>query len=181
MIGPPPRIRLLLADHDRRIRELRTKLLALLPEGDIEVVAQAATGPQALAMAIAHRPDVVVADLDLPGLDGIRVAEALGSLLPNSRAVLVTARADATGLTGALAAGVSAFLPKAVSVTELAAVVRAAPAGRCHVDPGLLGDAISTAGEAALAGELGHPGTALRAEPSVRDETGMEKARSESF
>ncbi|MER7580819.1 response regulator [Kitasatospora sp. NPDC097691] len=146
MTGRPARVRVLLADHDRRIRELRARLIALLPEDDLDVVAQTATGPQTLVTAVEYRPDVVLANLDLPGLDGIRLAEALGTLLPDCRTVLVADHSDATALRDALAAGVTGFLPKAVSAADLAPVLRAPPAGRCHVDRALLADAITAAG-----------------------------------
>ncbi|MEV7774478.1 response regulator [Kitasatospora sp. NPDC086791] len=144
MTGPQARIRLLLADHDRRTRALRTALLALLPEGDIEVTAQAATGPQTLALAVAHRPDVVLADLDLPGLDGIRVTEALRTLLPDTRTVLLTDRPHPTALTRALAAGARGYLPKTTPTTDLAATLRTPPPGRCHTHPDLIADAAPT-------------------------------------
>ena len=73
-------IRILLADDEHLIRAALAALLAL--EDDLEVVAQAATGAEALAMARPHRPDVAVLDLQMPGLDGIAVAEALPSELP---------------------------------------------------------------------------------------------------
>lgn len=66
-------IRILLADDEHLIRGALAALLAL--EDDLAVVAEAASGDEALAMARKHRPDVAVLDLQMPGPDGIAVAE----------------------------------------------------------------------------------------------------------
>ena len=68
-------IRLLLADDENLIRSALAALLGL--EDDLDVVAEAASGDEALAMALRHRPDVAILDLQMPGPDGIAVAEAL--------------------------------------------------------------------------------------------------------
>ena len=70
-------VRLLLADDEHLIRGALAALLAL--EDDLVVVAEAASGPEALAMARAHEPDVAVLDLQMPGADGVRVATAPGA------------------------------------------------------------------------------------------------------
>jgi two-component system response regulator DesR len=77
-----------LADDERLIRGALAALLAL--EDDLVVVAEAATGPEALAMARAHQPDVAVLDLQMPGADGVRVATALRTELPDCQVLIVT-------------------------------------------------------------------------------------------
>ncbi|MEW5660613.1 response regulator, partial [Streptomyces cinereoruber] len=82
----------------------RGALAALLAlEDDLVVVAEAATGPEALAMARAHRPDVAVLDLQMPGLDGVMVATALRDELPECRAMIVTSHGRPGHLKRALA------------------------------------------------------------------------------
>ena len=76
-------IRVLLADDEHLIRGALAALLGL--EDDLLVVAEAASGPEALAMARAHGPDVVVLDLQMPGADGVRVATSLRGELPGCR------------------------------------------------------------------------------------------------
>jgi len=73
-------IRLLLADDENLIRSGLAALLSM--QDDLEVVAQAASGDEALAMARLHLPDVAVLDLQIPGPDGIAVAETLRHEVP---------------------------------------------------------------------------------------------------
>ena len=140
-------IRVLLADDENLIRSALAALIAL--EDDIEVVAQAASGAEALAMARAHRPDVAVLDLQMPDGDGIAVAADLGDLLPDCACVIVTGHGRAGHLKRALAAGVRGFLPKTVQSSVLTEVVRTVHRGGRYVDPELAAEAIS-AGDSPL-------------------------------
>jgi two-component system, NarL family, response regulator DesR len=140
-------IRLLLADDEHLIRGALAALLAL--EDDLTVVAQAATGAEALAMARATRPDVAVIDLQMPDLDGVAVARALHDELPACRTLIVTSHGRPAELKRALAAGVRGFLPKTVSAEVLATVVRTVHGGSRYVDPQLAADAIA-AGDSPL-------------------------------
>jgi two-component system, NarL family, response regulator DesR len=140
-------IRVLLVDDENLIRSALAALLDL--EEDVQVVAQAATGAEGLAMARAHRPDVVVLDLQLPDRDGISVAAELATVLPDPGVVMVTGHGRPGHLKRALAAGVRGFLPKTVQAAVLADVVRTVHAHGRYVDPGLAAEAIS-AGDSPL-------------------------------
>ncbi|MFC9328397.1 response regulator [Kitasatospora sp. NPDC057015] len=137
----PPPVRVLLADDEHLIRGALAALLAL--EDDLTVVAEAASGPEALAMAKAHRPDVAVLDLQMPGLDGIEVATELRRLLPDCRTMIVTGHGRPGYLKRALEVGVRGFLPKTVSAADLAGIIRTVHAGGRYVDPELAADAIA--------------------------------------
>ncbi|MFI9163432.1 response regulator [Kitasatospora aureofaciens] len=140
-------VRVLLADDEHLIRGALAALLSL--EDDIEVVAQAGSGPEALAMARAHRPDIAVLDLQMPGQDGIEVAAELRRLLPDCRCMIVTGHGRPGYLKRALEVGVRGFLPKTVSAADLAGIIRTVRSGGRYVDPELAADAIS-AGETPL-------------------------------
>ncbi|WP_030232995.1 response regulator transcription factor [Streptomyces sp. NRRL S-350] len=140
-------VRVLLADDEHLIRGALAALLSL--EDDIEVVAQAGSGPEALAMAQSHRPDVAVLDLQMPGKDGIEVAAELRRLLPDCRCMIVTGHGRPGYLKRALEVGVRGFLPKTVSAADLAGIIRTVRSGGRYVDPELAADAIS-AGETPL-------------------------------
>ncbi|GGT54441.1 response regulator transcription factor [Streptomyces purpureus] len=141
-------VRVLLADDEHLIRGALAALLAL--EDDLVVVAEAASGAEALAMARAHRPDVAVLDLQMPGgPDGVKVATSLRDELPSCRTMIVTSHGRPGHLKRALSAGVRGFVPKTVSAQRLAEIIRAVHAGNRYVDPELAADAIS-AGDSPL-------------------------------
>lgn len=140
-------IRIVVADDEHLIREALVSLLGL--EDDLEVVAQAASGDEALAVARKHAPDVAVLDLQMPGLSGTEVAAALASELPGCACVIVTSHGLPGHLKQALAVGVRGFVPKTISGSGLAAVIRTVHAGGRHVDPELAADAIA-AGDSPL-------------------------------
>ncbi|URM90767.1 response regulator transcription factor [Streptomyces sp. MRC013] len=135
-------VRVLLADDEHLIRGALAVLLGL--EDDLEVVAEAASGPEAIAMARAHRPDVAVLDLQMPGADGVRVATALRTELPGCHTMILTGHGRPGHLKRALAAGVRGFVPKTVSAQRLAEIIRTVHAGSRYVDSELAADAIST-------------------------------------
>lgn len=139
------RIRVLLADDEHLIRGAVAALLSY--EDDLLVVAEAASGPEAIAMALAHRPDVAVLDLQMPGGpgvgDGVAVATALRTELPACRTMIVTSHGRPGHLKRALAAGARGFVPKTVSAQRLAEIIRTVHSGGRYVDPELAADAIS--------------------------------------
>lgn len=134
-------IRILLADDEHLIRTALVQMLDL--HDDLDVVAEAATGDEAVAMAVKHGVDVAVLDLQMPGLDGTAAAEQLARLLPGCACVIVTSHGRPGHLKRALAAGVRGFLPKTTSAATLATVVRTVHAGGRHVDPQLAAEAIA--------------------------------------
>lgn len=140
-------IRLLLADDEHLIRTALAQLLDL--EDDLEVVAQAASGDEVLAVARAQAFDVAVLDLQMPGSDGISAAQELLRLQPGCAVVIVTGHGRPGHLKRALSAGVRGFLPKTTSAATLASVVRSVHAGGRYVDPELSAEAIA-AGDSPL-------------------------------
>jgi len=140
-------IRILLADDENLIRSALAALLAL--QEDLEVVAQAASGAEAIAMARLHTPDVAVLDLQMPDRDGIAVAAELAAVLPGCASVIVTGHGRPGHLKRALEAGVRGFLPKTVGAPVLSDVVRTVHRGGRYVDPELAAEAIS-AGDSPL-------------------------------
>lgn len=140
-------IRLVLADDETLIRDAVAALLAL--EDDLDVVAVAGDGPAAVDAVVRHRPDVAVLDLQMPGADGIAVAQEVGRREPGCRVVIVTGHGRPGHLKKALSAGVRGFLPKTAPAAVLAEAVRQVAAGGRYVDPELAADAIA-AGDSPL-------------------------------
>jgi two-component system response regulator DesR len=140
-------IRVLLADDEHLIRGALAALLAF--EDDLDIVAEAATGTEAVAMALRHKPDVAVLDLQMPGKDGVSVAKEISQALPDCKTMIVTSHGLPGHLKRALSNGVKGFVSKTVSAQELATIIRTIHAGNRYIDPILAADAIS-AGESPL-------------------------------
>ena len=144
-------ITVLLADDEGMIRSALAALLRL--EDDIEVVAECADGTEALAEATRLQPDVCLLDLEMPGLDGVEVAERLRRTVA-SRCIVVTRHARPGVLRRALASGVAGFLPKSRGADEVADVIRRVAGGARYVDPEVAADALSDARSPLTAREL---------------------------
>ncbi|APF41181.1 response regulator transcription factor [Neomicrococcus aestuarii] len=124
-------IRVLLADDEDLIRGALVALLGL--EGDLEVVAEARDGVEAIALAREFQPDVCVLDLEMPNADGIEAAAQISRSVP-TRIVMVTRHARPGVLRRALENKVSGFVPKSTPAQELARVIRDVAAGKRYVD-----------------------------------------------
>ncbi|MEU8622034.1 response regulator [Streptomyces sp. NPDC048623] len=138
---PERPVHVLLADDEHLIRGALAALLGL--EDDLVVVAEAASGPEALAMARAHRADVAVLDLQMPDTDGVMVATSIRDELPDCRTMIMTGHGRPGHLKRALAACVRGFAPKTVSAQRPAEPIRTVHAGNRYVDPELAADAIA--------------------------------------
>ncbi|NQX29005.1 response regulator transcription factor [Microbacteriaceae bacterium VKM Ac-2854] len=131
---------MLLADDEAMIRSALAALLRL--EDDIDVIAECANGEEAIVEAELLHPDVCLLDLEMPGLDGVEVAERLRRTVA-ARCVVVTRHARPGVLRRALTAGVAGFVPKSRDAGDLAAVIRRVAAGARYVDPEIAADALS--------------------------------------
>jgi two-component system response regulator DesR len=132
-------IRVLLVEDQTMMRDALGALLSL--EADIEVVGAIGHGDEAVDAAARLQPDVALVDIELPGVDGLTVAEAIGRSLPSCRVVIVTTFGRPGYLRRAMAADVAGFVLKETPAAELAAVVRRVHAGERIIDHGL---AVST-------------------------------------
>jgi two-component system response regulator DesR len=122
----------LIADDENLLRMALAALLDL--EDDITVVAQADNGRDAIALCARHEPDVVLLDLEMPGLDGIDTASVILSARPGQAVILLTRHGRAGVLKRALSAGVRGFLGKSVDPSRLAQVIAEVHSGRRYID-----------------------------------------------
>ena len=121
-------IRIVLADDEHL---LRAALAALLPlDGTIEVVAQAEDGGGAVAATLRHRPDVLVIDLEMPGMDGLEAVAAILAERPEQRVLMLTRHARPGVLRRALKLGVAGFMSKGAEPEDIAEVVGELHTGR---------------------------------------------------
>jgi DNA-binding NarL/FixJ family response regulator len=136
MTAPAPDgapVRVLLADDQRLVRESLATLLGLL--GGIELVGSASDGEEAVALAIAHEPDVVLMDLRMPRMDGIAATRALRERVPDARVIALTTFADDESVLGALRAGARGYLTKDAGAEDIKAAILTVAAGEATLDP----------------------------------------------
>jgi DNA-binding NarL/FixJ family response regulator len=127
------RITVLLAEDHTVVRE---GLRALLQgEGEIEVVAEAETGRQAVAMTKKHRPDVVVLDIAMPLLNGLEATRQILKALPATKILVLSAHSDDAYVEQAIALGAMGYLLKESSARMLAKAVRAVHRGNVFFSP----------------------------------------------
>lgn len=134
-------VRVLLAEDQGMMRGALALLLGM--EEDIEVVAQLGTGDGIVDAVLAHRPDVALLDIELPGMSGLDAAAELRVRAPGCRVLILTTFGRPGYLRRAMEAGAAGFLVKDGPVEELAAAIRRVLAGQTVVDPVLAAAALS--------------------------------------
>jgi len=126
-------IRVLIADDHGVIRDGLGRLIAALP--DMEVVGLAADGAAAVEQCRAAHPDVVLMDLEMPGVDGIEATRRILVDAPRTAVLVLTSFSDRPRILGALEAGACGYLLKDVAADQVAEGIRAAARGESPLDP----------------------------------------------
>ena len=126
-------IRVLIADDQPVVRDGLAMLLDLLD--DVEIVATAADGVEAVERACAERPDIVLMDLRMPRLEGAEATHQILESLPETHVLVLTTYADDEFLFPALQAGARGYLTKDATAEEIEQAIRALVAGQTHLDP----------------------------------------------
>jgi NarL family two-component system response regulator LiaR len=129
-------VRVVIADDHRVVRDGLCYLLGQEP--DVDVVGEAGDGRQTVDVVAATRPDVLLLDLYMPGLDGHAVLAALHDLPDRPAVVVLTSAADDEDLVRAVHAGATSYLLKTAPAEDVIAAVRDAAAGTVSLSPGLL-------------------------------------------
>ena len=124
-------IRVLIVD-DHAI--LRMGLASLLSsKSEIEVVGDASDGPSGIRKALKLKPDVVIMDLMMPGMDGIEATKELLAKTPECKILILTTFGTSNGINNALEAGAMGAVMKNCDFSELADAIRAVASGKCYV------------------------------------------------
>jgi two-component system response regulator DesR len=134
--------RVLIAEDHHVIRAALVALINL--ERDLEVVAKVDRGDQIVEAALAHRPDVAVLDIDLPGMDGLSAAEQLQAVLPQCRCLVLTGLSQPGHVLRALQLNVRGFMRKDAPSADLNDAIRRVAAGQRVLDPELVASALET-------------------------------------
>jgi DNA-binding NarL/FixJ family response regulator len=122
----------LIADDQRVVRDGLSMLVALI-EG-VDVVGTACDGAEAVRLAEARQPDVIMMDLRMPGTDGIAATADLRERLPAARVLVLTTYADEDAIVPALRAGAQGYLTKDATAEQIEAAIRAVHAGQTYLD-----------------------------------------------
>jgi DNA-binding NarL/FixJ family response regulator len=126
------RVRTVVAD-DHEL--LRGGLVQLLEERGIEVVGVASLGSEAIAQACELRPDVVLMDLNMPGMSGVEATQRLTTAAPLVRVLVLTVATDERTVTNALLAGACGYLVKDAPPDQIVEGIRAAARGESMISP----------------------------------------------
>lgn len=128
-------LRLLIVDDHPAFRAGLRLLVESLSDFEIEVVGEAETGEQALELAIDQSPDVVVMDLQMPGLGGIETTRRMVAAAPHLRVLVLTMFEDETSLFAALRAGAHGYVLKGAGQEQLSRAIQAVAVGESIFSP----------------------------------------------
>ncbi len=141
-------IRILTADDHPLLRYGIAALVGA--EQDMELVAQASTGREAIEQFRRHQPDITLMDLQMPGMNGIEAIIVIRSEFPNARIIVVTTYAGDVQVTRALKAGARAYILKGNLAGELLETIRAVHAGQRRIPTEVAAEVAEHAGEEGL-------------------------------
>lgn len=143
-------IRIAIAEDQRILRELLSALLVREPE--LQVVGEAASGAEAIALCVKQAPDVLVLDISLPDVDGIEVARSLKRTQPGLRLLALSVHTERPVVQQMLKAGADAYVVKSSALEELVQAIRAVVQGKLYLSPEIAREALADAagGEASL-------------------------------
>ena len=171
-------IRILTADDHALLRQGIASLVEIEP--DMELVAQASTGREAIEQFRRHRPDITLMDLQMPDISGIEAIIAIRSEFPDARIVVLTTYAGDVQVVRALKAGARGYLLKGNVHTDLLATIRAVHAGQKRIPPEVAAElAMHTTEDQLTARELevlkliaqGNANKEIAVQLSVREDT----------
>ncbi len=130
-------IRVMIVEDHRTFAEALQRVIDL--EKGLEVITVTNDGKSAVDLAVEHRPDVILMDIEMPELDGIAATRRIRKESPGTHIVMLSAHQDDTLVARAVEAGATGYISKSGSVDEVANAVRAAAAGEGLIDAGEVG------------------------------------------
>jgi DNA-binding NarL/FixJ family response regulator len=133
--APDDGIRVLICDDHALFR--RGLMMVLEEDDDIEVIAEAANGNEAVALAKELTPDVILMDVRMPGQSGIAASLEVLEALPSTQIIILTVSDDEDDLLDAMKAGAAGYLLKEISIEEVRSAVHSVVAGQRLVTPSL--------------------------------------------
>jgi len=143
-------IKILLVDDHTVVRSGLSKFL--LVNKDFKLIGEAGDGTEAVSMAALHKPDVILMDLSMPGMDGIAATREIKKKYPQIKVIALTSFSDQNMVQGALQAGANGYLQKNVTAAELASAIRGAHEGKMTLSPEAVQALANSAAQPQIAG-----------------------------
>ena len=128
-------MRVLLADDHHLVRAGIRALLQSLPE--VEIVAEAGNGQDALTALVRTKPDIALIDISMPGLNGLELAARVSREVPETRIVILSVHGDASHVAQALRVGAKGYLVKDAAADELPILLRSVMRGETYLSPSI--------------------------------------------
>ena len=129
------KIRIFVADDHALVRMGLVTLLKM--ERDFDVVGEAEDGQATVRKVLKLKPDIVIMDLMMPGMDGIEATQQLHSSLPSARTLILTTSSSSTDIANALQSGAAGAILKSAANADLLSAIRAIARGERYVSPGI--------------------------------------------
>jgi DNA-binding NarL/FixJ family response regulator len=148
-------IRVLLVDDQRMVRE--SLKVSLASETDIQVVGTANDGLTAIAQAEMLQPDIVIMNMEMPGLDGANATKQITSKFPHTKVLIHTSYDNDEYITKSLAMGAKGYLLKTLEMQDLAGVIRNINKGYTQIAPGLLEKLLISTDSGVIISKLKNP------------------------
>ena len=126
-------IKIMLVDDHAVVRSGLSKFLKV--HKDLQLVGEASDGEEAIQLASLHKPDVILMDLMMPGVDGVAATRSIHKQHPEIKIIALTSFSDPNMVQGALQAGAIGYLQKNVTAADLANAIRSAHVGRMTLSP----------------------------------------------
>lgn len=131
--APAEQLRILIVEDDPMMQLGLEQSLSAQPQ--FQIIGQAEDGYAGVAAALSLKPDLVVMDIGLPGLDGIAATQQIKTALPEVHVVMLTSHTTETEVIAALSSGADAYCIKGASVDRLLSAIAAAQEGATYLDP----------------------------------------------
>jgi len=153
--APNPRV-LLVDDHEI----YRAGLRGLLQEAGIDIVGEAANGEAAVGLVEEKHPNVVIMDLNMPGIGGIEATREITTLSPLTRVIMLTVSSAAPDITDAVLAGASGYLLKSATTQEIVSGIASAARGDALLSPSVAAKLLERVRETPVRASVPDPGSA---------------------
>lgn len=139
------KLRILLVEDHETVREGLKRILGAEP--DMEIVAEACDGYEALKLAQAHQPDITLMDISMPGLNGLKATEKISQCCPKVKVIALTRHTEESYLQQLISVGVAGYVLKQSPAVDMLRAIRVVASGGKYLDPTITAKVMGAYGE----------------------------------